>query len=58
MAQSDREAAPRILDVGQCSFDHGAISGYLAGRFGAQVERADTATRRGRCCKRRTTTWY
>ena len=43
MATSDREAAPRILDVGQCGFDHGAISGYLADRFGARVERADTA---------------
>ena len=42
MATSDREAAPRILDVGQCGFDHSAISGYLADRFGALVERADT----------------
>ncbi len=43
MAMSDRQAAPRILDVGQCGFDHGAISGYLAERFGARVERAHTA---------------
>ena len=42
MATTDREAAPRILDVGQCGFDHSAISGYFTDRFGARVEQADT----------------
>ncbi len=37
------EKRARVLDVGQCGFDHGAISRYLADRFGARVERADTA---------------
>ena len=31
-------AAPRVLSVGQCGFDHRSISGYLAERFGAEVE--------------------
>ena len=35
-------AAPRVLSVGQCGFDHRSISGYLAERFGAEVERADS----------------
>ena len=35
-------AAPRVLSVGQCGFDHRSISGYLADRFGAEVERADS----------------
>lgn len=35
-------AAPRVLSVGQCGFDHRSIADYLAGRFGAEVERADT----------------
>ena len=41
MEQSARPAAPRILSVGQCGFDHQSISGYLADRFNAQVEEAD-----------------
>ena len=32
----------RVLSVGQCGFDHGAISRHLAGRFGAEVVPADT----------------
>ncbi len=35
-------AAPRVLSVGQCGFDHRSISGYFAERFGAEVERADS----------------
>ena len=31
---------PRILDVGQCNFDHGRIAGVLAERLGAKVDRA------------------
>jgi DNA-binding response OmpR family regulator len=42
MTTSDGEAGPRILDVGQCGVDHGAISRYLSDRFGARVERAET----------------
>ncbi len=30
----------RVLDVGQCGFDHGAISRLIADEFGAQVEQA------------------
>lgn len=30
---------PKVLDVGQCDFDHGNISRILSGRFGAAVER-------------------
>ncbi|HVX12130.1 MAG TPA: response regulator [Pirellulales bacterium] len=30
----------RVLDVGQCGFDHGALSRLIAGEFGAQVEQA------------------
>jgi CheY-like chemotaxis protein len=42
MSRSDRTAAPRVLNVGQCGFDHGTIANYLGRRFGAEVERADT----------------
>jgi DNA-binding NarL/FixJ family response regulator len=41
MEQSGRPAAPRILSVGQCGFDHMSISGYLVDRFNAQVEAAN-----------------
>ncbi|MDG3005519.1 hypothetical protein [Paludisphaera mucosa] len=30
----------RILDVGQCDYDHRRIAGFLAKRFDAQVDRA------------------
>jgi CheY-like chemotaxis protein len=30
----------RVLDVGNCAMDHGAISALLAAQFGAQVEQA------------------
>lgn len=42
MSRSDRAASPRVLDVGQCGFDHGTIAGYLGRAFGAEVDRADT----------------
>ena len=32
--------AKRVLDVGQCDFDHGAIRGLLSQEFGADVIRA------------------
>jgi CheY-like chemotaxis protein len=32
----------RVLDVGQCGFDHGAIAHYLRQAFGAEVVRAAT----------------
>lgn len=31
---------PRVLDVGQCGFDHGNIARLLETRFGAAVDRA------------------
>lgn len=31
----------RVLDVGQCGYDHRRISSLLTDRFGARVERAD-----------------
>ncbi|WP_165243511.1 response regulator transcription factor [Paludisphaera soli] len=31
---------PKILDVGQCDYDHRRIAGFLADRFGAKVDRA------------------
>ena len=31
----------RVLDVGQCSPDHGSIRRLVEGRFGAQVSQAD-----------------
>lgn len=34
---------PRILDVGQCSYDHSSITRYLANAYGAEVARAQTA---------------
>jgi two-component system chemotaxis response regulator CheY len=43
-----------VLNVGQCGFDHRSITTYLADRFGARVESADSlddahqALRRGR----------
>ncbi len=33
---------PRILDVGQCDYDHGNIHHMLSKEFGADVERAAT----------------
>jgi two-component system chemotaxis response regulator CheY len=42
MPRSDREAAPRVLSVGQCGFDHRTIAGYLGRQFGALVECANT----------------
>jgi len=42
MSQLVPPAASRVLSVGQCGFDHRSISGYLADRFGAEVERADS----------------
>ena len=41
MSRSPETRSPRVLNVGQCGFDHGSISSYLADRFGARVERAD-----------------
>lgn len=32
----------RVLDVGQCAMDHGAISRLITKSFGAQVDRAHT----------------
>jgi CheY-like chemotaxis protein len=54
MSRSPETGSPRVLNVGQCGFDHGSISSYLADCFGAHVERADglddthEALRRGR----------
>lgn len=39
MAETNGES-PRILDVGQCNFDHGRIAGVFAERLGAKVDRA------------------
>lgn len=36
-------APPRILNVGQCGFDHGSISRYLHQNLGARVEAAETS---------------
>jgi two-component system, chemotaxis family, chemotaxis protein CheY len=33
---------PRILSVGQCSFDHASISRHLGKTYGAEVTGADT----------------
>src|SRR6187549_3296705 len=33
----------RVLDVGQCDYDHGNISGLLRTRFGAEVVRVHSA---------------
>lgn len=35
---------PRVLDVGNCGYDHGKISQMLQGQFGAEVVSADTAS--------------
>lgn len=32
--------SPRVLDVGQCNFDHRRIAGVFSGRLGAEVDRA------------------
>lgn len=37
-----RESNPRVLDVGNCSFDHGNISQVLTKHFGADVQAAAT----------------
>lgn len=34
---------PRVLDVGQCSYDHGSISRHLARAYDAEVVRARSA---------------
>lgn len=34
--------SPRVLDVGQCNFDHPRITRFLAEHFGAEVDRAHT----------------
>ncbi len=36
-------AKPRVLDVGQCSFDHSSITRHLANAYGAEVARAHSA---------------
>ena len=41
MNESSRPNAPRILNVGQCGFDHASISGYFTDRFNARVDAAD-----------------
>ncbi len=33
---------PRVLDVGQCAFDHGNISAMLAERFSVHVDQTHT----------------
>ncbi len=33
---------PRILDVGQCGYDHGSIARHLKNAYGAEVTAADT----------------
>jgi len=40
MSKPERGDSPRVLDVGQCNFDHRSISEHLSGRFGAVVDRA------------------
>lgn len=35
---------PRILSVGQCSFDHGSIVRHLGKSYGAEVAGANTAS--------------
>lgn len=35
-------APVKVLDVGQCGFDHGNISRLLRDRFGAEVDQAHT----------------
>ena len=33
---------PRVLDVGQCGFDHGSIARHLQTAYGAEVTAADS----------------
>src|SRR5262249_52984256 len=40
MSRSPETKSPRVLDVGQCGFDHGSIANFLTDRFEARVERA------------------
>jgi CheY-like chemotaxis protein len=42
MFRSPEIRSPRVLDVGQCGFDHRTIATYLVDRFGARVERAES----------------
>lgn len=37
------DAKPRVLNVGQCDFDHGNIGRLLSEEFGARVDRAATS---------------
>jgi two-component system chemotaxis response regulator CheY len=54
MSRSPETGSPRVLNVGQCGFDHRSISSYLSDRFGARVESAESfddahqALRRGK----------
>ena len=34
---------PRVLNVGQCGFDHGSIARHLKASYGAEVTAADSA---------------
>ena len=34
---------PRVLNVGQCGFDHGSIARHLKAGYGAEVTAADSA---------------
>lgn len=34
---------PRVLDVGQCGYDHGSIARHLRASYGAEVAAADSA---------------
>lgn len=40
MTNGEATAKPRVLDVGQCDFDHGNLSQLLTHRFGTTVDRA------------------
>ena len=33
---------PRVLDVGQCGYDHGSIARHLKSQYGAEVTAADS----------------
>ena len=35
--------AKRVLDIGNCGLDHGAITGMIQTNFGADVDQANTA---------------
>ncbi len=39
----NNQSQPRVLDVGQCDFDHSKIGGVLEAAFGARVDRVHTA---------------